>query len=167
MLTLCGSFVGNQGNQMNRIVAALVIALATTATMAQDELKFPSLGERILETQFPKFDKNNVTLTSLRKYREELEYFRDEILEGYNRAIKEYVAALGEFDRKLELARRTGKISKEQYERMHARVADEYKNASGDGDLLRSYFTYLSKYKSEARFVINEIKNREKELIKF
>jgi hypothetical protein len=152
---------------MKQLAVAILLALTTTVSLAQGQFDFPSFGERILEAQFPKFDKSQVTLTSLRKYRIELEYFRDQILEGYNRAVKDYVAELGEFDTKLELARKKGEISTSEYERQHARVAEEYKNAGADGDLLKPYFTYLNKYKSEARFVINEIKNKEKELIKF
>ena len=83
---------------MRHSIAAFFLVLTASASFAQGGLEFPSLRARILEQQFPKFDKTNVTLTSLRKYRTELEYFRDEVLEGYNKAVKEYVAELGEYD---------------------------------------------------------------------
>jgi hypothetical protein len=155
------------GSKMKYLMTALVLLLVATPGFAQGKLEFPSLGAKILEKQFPQFDKTNVTLTSLRKYRTELEYFRDEVLEGYNKAVSEYVAELGEFDKRLELARKNGAISESDYQRMHERVADEYNNAGANGDLLKPYFTYLKKYQSEATFVINEINNKEKELIRF
>lgn len=159
--------IGEDKDKMKHLTTALFLLVLATPGFAQGKLEFPSLGAKILEKQFPQFDRTNVTLTSLRKYRTELEYFRDAVLEGYNTAVSEYVAELGQFDKRLESARKNGAISASDYQRMHEHLADEYNNAGAKGDLLKPYFTYLKKYQSEAAFVINEINNKEKELIKF
>lgn len=156
------------GHKMKHSMSTvLLLILVATPGFAQGTLEFPSLGAKILEKQFPKFDKTNVTLTSLRRYRTELEYFRDEVLEGYNTAVREYVAELGQFDTQLERARKNGEVSEVDYKRMHQHLVDEYEKAGPKGELLKPYFTYLKKYQSEATFVIHEINNKEKELMKF
>jgi hypothetical protein len=141
--------------------------LLTFSANAGDEKAFPSFGETILKEQFPEYKESPDVERGLRRYKALLEYFRGEILEGYNRSVINYRQLLVDADSKLELDYKKGRITNEGYEERHDYFKKELFKSSGTGEYMAAYYTYFRKYKSELKWVNEEIAVEEKKKFKF
>ncbi|EGQ9250183.1 hypothetical protein [Vibrio parahaemolyticus] len=130
--------------------------------------ELPSFGETILGEQFPEYVESSSNIErGLRRYRVQLEVFREDVLEGYNRGVQEYREKLVAADTKLELDRKKGRIPKDDYQKQHNYIKEELDRSKGSGQYMKAYFTYLRKYKSESKWVVKELGMEEKRKFKF
>ena len=150
---------------MSRYLGCLLLFWSAAAVSQTVEL--PSFGESVLAEQFPEYQESSDVERGLRRYRSQLEHFREEVLEGFNRGVMEYRQKLVETDAKLELDRKKGRISKEDYLEQHDYIAQELKKSNRSGEHMKAYFTFLGKYKSESRWVIEELAREEKKKFRF
>lgn len=151
---------------MKTLLVALWLLTCITASAAPN-LKLPSFPASILEAQFPVFKGDSKSLADLRHYRQQLEFFREQSLEGYNRALKKHLLELKRFDSELEKARAAGRITSEEYDALHQSVVSELEKSAPSGDYMELYGTYLAKYKKERDWVVPEISALERERVKF
>lgn len=149
---------------------ALLVALwllATSPTSPTPNLEPPSFPASILEAQFPEFKGDTKSLADLRRYRQQLEFFREQSLEGYNRALKKHLVNLKRFDGELERAHALGRVTTDEYDSLHQRIVTELEKSAQSGDYMEIYRTYLAKYKSERNWLLPEISAIERERVKF
>lgn len=151
---------------MKSFIVAIWLLTATTPALAQN-LKPPSFPASILEAQFPIFKGNADSLADLRRYRQELEFFRAQSLEGYNRALQKHLFQVKRFDAELEKSHATGQITTEEYNSLHQAIADELEKSAPSGEYMDLYRNYLAKYKSQRDWVLPEITTVEKSRLKF
>src|SRR5690554_5879603 len=102
------------------LVALWLLATSPAATAAS--LEPPSFAASILEAQFPEFSGDTESITDLRRYRQQLEFFRAQSLEGYNRALKKHLLNLKRFDDDLEKAHASGRVTTDEYDVLHQRI---------------------------------------------
>ncbi|GEM_PF-2935454 len=150
-----------------RLLIILTIAIFSVNAFAQTPHDLPSFGESISKEQFPEYRESENVERGLRRYRVQLEYFREEVLEGYNRAVLEYRKKLVEYDKKFEIDRKKGKIKEEEYNTKHLYLTNELRKSRGSGEYMNAYFTYLKKYKAEAKWIKSEIEREEKKRFVF
>jgi hypothetical protein len=148
-------------------VVVLSLLLLTFSANANDEKALPSFGETILKEQFPEYKESSDVERGLRRYKVQLESFREEILEGYNRSVINYRQQLVDADSGLELDYKKGRINSEIYNGRHDYIKKELIKSSGSGEYLAAYFMYLNKYKTEIKWVNEEIAVEEKKKFKF
>ena len=147
------------------IIASLIFLVASVATAAED--KPPSFPATILDSQFPNFKGDTNSLCDLRRYRQQLEHFRQKSLEGYNRALQKFLLNLKKHDERLELNYANSLIGNEIYEKNHEYIVNEISKASGTGEYMQIYYDYAGKLKTEHDWLMPEITAREKDKIKF
>ena len=135
--------------------------------MAAPAPKPPSFPASILEAQFPVFKGDAKVLADLRRHRQQLEYFREQSLEGYNRALKKHLVELKRFDKDIETSRAAGRVTADEYDTLHQHVVSELEKSAPSGDYIEIYVSYLEKYKKERDWVLPEISTLEKERVKF
>jgi hypothetical protein len=135
--------------------------------MAATSLKPPSFPASILEEQFPVFKSDSKSLADLRHHRQQLEFFREQSLEGYNRALKTHLNELKRFDINLEKTHIARRISTKEYESLHQSLVSELEKSAPTGEYMQLYNSYLVKYKKERDWVLPEIDTLEKERVKF
>jgi len=153
---------------MKKLIFGLVVFLFSQLVAANAPNGLPSFGEAILKEQFPEYQESKTNVErGLRRYRVQLETFREEVLEGFNRAVLEYRRKLVESDQKLELDRKKGRITKEQYAVRHQYIKSELGKSKGSGEYMKAYFLYLGKYKAESKWVVQELAVEEKKKFKF
>lgn len=151
---------------MKRILLSLCFA-TSLAVASEGTLKLPSFSSSIIEAQFPVFKGDNKSLADLRRHRQQLEYFREQSLEGYNRALRKHVSDLSRFDKKLEIDRAAGRITSEQYEALHQAILSEIEKSGPSGEYIEVYLAHLAKYKKERDWLLPEIAALERERVKF
>lgn len=151
---------------MRTFIAALTLTASFSAS-GQIKLQPPSFPASILEAQFPAFKGDSKPLSDLRRHRQQLEFFREQSLEGYNRALKKHLAEVRRFDGEVEKARASGRMTAEEYETLHRAIEIEFEKSGPSGDYLDIYSTYLEKYKNERDWVLPEISALERERVKF
>lgn len=139
--------------------------LVAAADEQQDEM--PSFGDSDLKEQFPEYQEAKNVERGLRRYLVHLESFRQDSLEGYNRAIIVHRENLVNADRKLEIDHKKGRINKEEYIDKHDYIKRELRKSRGKGSYFKAYFAYLKRYKSEAKWASDEILREEKKKFKF
>jgi len=153
---------------MRFLFLALTIAIFSLNAFAQPSSDLPSpFGKSISQEQFPEYKELRNVERGLRRYRTELEYFRAEILERYNRAVLDYREKLVDSDKQVEIDRKKGMIADEEYKVRHFYIKDELRKSRGSGEYMKVYFTYLKKYRSEARWVRSEIEVEKKARFRF
>ena len=141
--------------------------LTASPILASSNLEPPSFPASILATQFPEFKGDMKSLGDLRRYRQQLEFFREQLLEGYNRALKKHLVNLKRFDSELERAHASGHVTTDEYDSLHQRIVSELEKSARSGDYMEFYRTYLAKYKSERDWLLPVISAIERERIKF
>lgn len=152
---------------MRQVAAALTLLLLIFSVNAYAETPLPSFGSAILNEQFPEYKELSDVERGLRKYRTQLEYFRQEILEGYNRAVLLHRQELVNADSQLELDHKRGRITSIAYAERHDYLLKEFAKSQGNGEYMTAYFTYLEKYKTEVKWVNAEIAVEEKKKFRF
>lgn len=152
-----------------KIVRITLLALLLPwLAQAQQVASLPSFQQTDLAAEFPEYKESGSNEErGLRRYRSQLEYFREEALEGYNKDIIAFRKQLVETDRQLELDRKKGRVSEEEYKEQHKAIAQELGNSNGSGQYMRAYYTFMKKYKSESRWVIDELSRLEKRKFRF
>lgn len=148
------------------VLCAASSAMATTQPPERVKFELPSFAATILENQFPEI-RDGADLSALRKYRQELETFRQFVLEKYNKGIIDYAKRLDDASKLLEEQRRTHKVSTVEYHGSHARLKDEFARISKEGEYMQVYYAFFEKYKGQAKWVATEIKHRERQGMKF
>lgn len=151
---------------MKTIAAAILLFCELHTALGQTFL-VPSFPAKILEAQFPLFKGDSSSVPDLRHYRQQLEYFRDQSLEGYNRALKKYLLTLKTFDKELEKQRQLGSLKPEEYAKRHQFVLDELEKSGPTGEYMEIYTDFLAKYKKERDWVIPEITSLDRAKVKF
>ncbi|TAK99020.1 MAG: hypothetical protein EPO07_11210 [Verrucomicrobia bacterium] len=124
----------------------------------------PSFPAIILDNQFPEV--KGKELADVGKYLQTLEYFREFVLENYNKGVIKYVAKLKSADAELEARRRTGRVSNQEYDTYHSRLKEEFENSGLKGDYMQVYERNLARYRSEAKWAQNEKKRLERERLR-
>jgi len=152
---------------MRPLLFGLIVLLVNFGTFAAETTSMPSFGASILKEQFPVYRQQPNVVSGLRTYRAELEYFRQNSLEGYNRAIQQYREQLIEADKNLEIARGTGKIATEEYTKDHGYLVSEFEKSSEKGEYLAAYYQYFKRYAEESKWVEAEIVREERGKFKF
>ena len=143
----------------------LFLPIVLGNALAEDLL--PSFSETIRTEQFPEYKELADVSRGLRRYRSQLESFREEVLEGYNRAVLGYGKRLINIDKKLELDRKKGRITPEIYKERHTYLRQEFFQSRGSGAYLKPYFSYLKKYKAEMRWSKRELAVEKKNKFRF
>ncbi len=152
---------------MRFVYELLIVLLIISSAGAAVDAQLPSFGETILKEQFPEYKESEDVERGLRRYLAQLEYFRQEILEGYNRSILDFRQQLVDADSALELDRKKGRVDDSAYTGRHDYIAVELKRSQGSGDYMAAYYSYLKKYKVEIKWVNAEIAVEEKKKFKF
>jgi hypothetical protein len=124
----------------------------------------PSFAATILDTQFP--EPKGKDLGEIGKYLQALEFFREFVLENYNKGVIKYVAKLKIADAELEARRRVGGISKQEYEGFHARLKQEFENCGPEGEYMEVYKRHFARYQNAAKWATNEKKRLERERLR-
>lgn len=127
--------------------------------------QLPSFAGTILEKQFP--ESKTAELEDLRRYRQDLETFREFVLEGYNKGLIEYARKLDASARDLEEKRRRGKINADAYDQVHTYLRLELEKITKDGEYFRIYKQNLARYRRRALWVIHEITRKERQQLRF
>ncbi|MCI5145609.1 MAG: hypothetical protein D3923_08770 [Candidatus Electrothrix sp. AR3] len=158
-----------KGYNLKIIYITLILFLLVLRynAVADNEAILPSFTETILAEQFPEYKELADVSRGLRRYRSQLESFREEVLEGYNRAVLNYGKRLIDIDRKLELDRKKDRISNGIYKKHHEYLRQEFFQSRGSGEYLKPYFFYLKKYKAEMRWSKRELAVETKNKFKF
>jgi len=136
-------------------VNLLILFLSLSSYAAPNELRLPSLPATTLKEQFPKVP--SVALTSLRLYRQDLEFFRKNVLEGYNQALIIHAGEVDEASKQLEKERAAGRINADDYNRMHQYLKVELARLGKNGDYLKAYLNYFSLYKDRMNWADSSI----------
>ena len=152
---------------MERIhIISISLLFSTLAICIESaEISIPRFEKQLLGNLFPTID--DYSLPSLRKYRQELEIFREGVLEAYNKTLLTHDEKIRKLDRRIEKLRALGKLSIEEYLKYRNYVIDETKRMQPGGDLRITYKNNFVRYKRNADWVINEIKSKERERIRF
>lgn len=167
-LFLQSRYTNRVGFIMKLLTAVLMVLLfVCNFSSANTETTLPSFGETILKEQFPEYKESADVERGLRRYRVQLESFRDEVLEGYNRSVSEYRQQLIDSDGKLELDQKRGRITSEIYTERHDYLRKELTKSQGNGEHMVAYFNYLEKYQAEVKWVNAEIEVEVKKKLKF
>ncbi len=124
---------------------------------AVETVKFslPSLPAATLDEQFPRDSSHDIE--SLKKYKQDLEYFREKTLEGYNRSLIAYANTINESSKKLEELRRVQQVGDSDYEYFHRLLKDELQKLSRSGEYMALYFAALHKYQGRVKLADEEI----------
>ena len=97
---------------MRKLITSLIVVFFSQMASASVANGLPSFGEAILKEQFPEYQESQTNVErGLRHYRVQLENFREEVLEGFNRAVIDFRSKLVESDEQLELDRNKGRIT--------------------------------------------------------
>lgn len=139
---------------------------AVSVGYSQQDLERPFFDYESLEEQFPRFDTKNANIMSLTSYREELEIFRENDLEGFNRELIDYIAQLKVYDKRLLSARRKRQISSNKYKKEHDWLVREFPKTRESGSYMREYRKYLRKYRSQISLYTIQMKNMLKDSLK-
>ena len=111
---------------MRKLITSLIVVFFSQMASASVANGLPSFGEAILKEQFPEYQESQTNVErGLRHYRVQLENFREEVLEGFNRAVIDFRSKLVESDEQLELDRNKGRITTEQYVERHEYIKSE------------------------------------------
>ncbi len=141
------------------------LVAAVSAAQINTTFELPSFAATILESQFP--EPKSTDLSDLRRHRQDLEFFRESVLEGYNRGLKDYALKLDTASKQLEQNRRMGRIAKDAYGKSHVRIQEELTKLRPDGDYLMVYKLFLARYQRRANWVIQEITRKERQQLRF
>jgi hypothetical protein len=152
---------------MKFVYKQLIVLLAISSAGTAIDAQLPSFGETILKEQFPEYKESADVERGLRRYLAQLEYFRQEILEGYNRSILDFRKQLIDADSRLEIDRKKGRVDDSAYTGRHDYIAGELKRSQRNGDHMAAYYSYVQKYKAEIKWVNAEIAVEEKKKFKF
>ena len=128
----------------------------------------PSFVEKPPMEQFPEYmESTSDILHGLMRYKAQLELFREEILEGYNRSVVAYIDQLTDSANQLELEYMRGTITRAIYDQRHAYLVAELGKTREKGKYMAVYYGCLGKYKSEIKLVVQQIAKKKKDGIRF
>ena len=164
-----------------RKLAVLVLAMAllvSNAAKATAEYA-PSAGfgsagnlplfvEKSPMEQFPEYrEATGDVISHLKRYMSQLEWFRVDVLEGYNRSVIAFIDQLTAAANQLELEYIRGVVARSDYDQRHAYIVAELGKTREKGKYMAAYFTCLGKYRFEARLVAEQIARRQKDALRF
>lgn len=138
--------------------ATLAILLLQTSWLEGEtyDIHLPSLPIITLDQQFPRDPQ--ISIPKLQLYKQDLEFFRRQTLEGFNRALIIDAAEVDEASKRLETDNANGKVSQQDYQRIHGYLVVELMKLRRSGDYMATYYDYLNKYKSRMNWADDQIK---------
>jgi hypothetical protein len=150
------------------VCEASAIADSSHWLNSESGASLPSFLEKPPMEQFPEYrESTSDILHGLMRYRSELENFREEILEGYNRSVVAFIDQLTDAANQLEMEYMRGTITRAVYDQRHAYLVAELGKTREKGKYMAGYYGCLKKYKSEIKLVAVQIAKKKKEGFRF
>lgn len=166
--------LGLAKNARREAIAALLPLLLVPSILAElhpsapnDELLAARPRLSAVALRLPTFSGSTGNLGDISRYQRDLERFRTGKLERYNGQIRAHIAALKEFDKRVERMRASRNIARFDYNSHHDYVARELRMCAGDGLYTANYRHALAEYREEARWAKGERRRLEKGRVTF